>query len=238
MTKWEEISNCINDHKNEFNRLFKCVNKKNPPKGITRDAHLNGLIKEYNNVHEIIKTHYQQLTKPHKEEAYSLHYYFRDYLQRAFCRLETNVKIPIDINTKVDINITEQNWELSSTEEDDNSDDKKEDNNIEDKMTTPIDFLNFASKIIPEFDGSPENLQRFIDALNLVKENVGTNEKSAVSLIKTKLKGIARNFITNESTVNDIIKNLQENIKGESSKLLISKLMSTKQNQQTLMLKK
>lgn len=97
-------------------------------------------------------------------------------------------------------------------------------------MSSSIDFLNFASRIVPEFDGSPENLQRFVDAVNLVNENAGTNESSAVSLIKTKLSGTARNFITNESTVNEIVQTLQNNIKSVSSKVLISKIMSARQN--------
>lgn len=53
---------------------------------------------------------------------------------------------------------------------------------------TSIDFQNYASRTIPEFDGSPSELVRFVDALELVAENVSIFEVTAVKH-QNKIKG-------------------------------------------------
>ena len=63
---------------------------------------------------------------------------------------------------------------------------------------TVVEFIKLATSLIPEFDGRQENLQSFLDSLNLLDTLKGTHEQTAISLIKTKLKGNARNFISNE----------------------------------------
>jgi len=60
-----------------------------------------------------------------------------------------------------------------------------------------IDFINTASKLIPVFDGKAENLANFIDALQIIESIKGEHEQLAVSMIKTKIKGVARNLIGN-----------------------------------------
>lgn len=97
------------------------------------------------------------------------------------------------------------------------------------KMTlTNIEFQSYAGRIIPEYDGSPAELTRFVDALELVEENVTTFEATAIKLIKTKLKGEARNLITNEGSIQAIIATLKSNIKIESTEMVVAKLMNTK----------
>ena len=91
-------------------------------------------------------------------------------------------------------------------------------------------FLTFASRIVPDFDGTIENRQRFIDALNLLMTQVGQNEALAVALVKTKLTGTARSLITNENTLIAIRDTLLTRVRGESSEVLLSKLVSIKQN--------
>jgi len=57
-----------------------------------------------------------------------------------------------------------------------------------------IDFINTASKLIPVFDGKAENLTSFIDALEITELIKGEHEQIAVSIIKTKIRGVARNL--------------------------------------------
>jgi len=66
---------------------------------------------------------------------------------------------------------------------------------------TKIDSVNTASKLIPVFDGKAENLTSFIDALEIIESIKGEHEQLAVSIIKTKLKGVARNLIGKETTI-------------------------------------
>lgn len=99
---------------------------------------------------------------------------------------------------------------------------------IRNMSLTSTEFQSYAGKIIPEFDGSAAELTRFLDALELVAENVGNHMATAVKLIKTKLRGDARCLITDENTIEQIILTLKKNIRHENSEMIIGKLMNLK----------
>lgn len=91
-------------------------------------------------------------------------------------------------------------------------------------------FFNFASKILTtEFDGSSEKLLAFLDSLNLIKANCNGNERNAVCYVRTKLSGKARDLISDNDSLEDIINKLKNNIKGEPSQSVIAKLQTLKQ---------
>lgn len=233
MLKWEDIEKKVEEHKLDFRRTYKCVNKSNPPKGSIREIHLDNLIKEYNSVINILFLNFKNFTKEHKTKAYEIHSEFRDYLQRAFFRLKVRVKIPTDLGTIVDKNILEEDLDFDFSEEEkinDNKLDTVDTKNIDKMPQTKVEFLNTASKLIPDFDGKTENLQSFLDSLNLVDSIQETHEQVAVELVKTKLKGTARNLISNESSLQQIIAKLKTSVKGESVEVLAAKLMNVKQN--------
>lgn len=94
-------------------------------------------------------------------------------------------------------------------------------------------FITYCTKTIPEFDGTAANLPRFIDSLELVEESVGIHLASAIKVIKTKLGGDSRSYITDEATIADISNKLKKEIKSESSKVLSSKIMGLKQGNRT-----
>lgn len=98
---------------------------------------------------------------------------------------------------------------------------------------TVVEFLHTASKLIIDFDGKSENLRSFIDSLTLIDSINGSHESTAIAIIKTKLKGTARNLINNETTISDIINKLNNTVKGESVEVLTAKIMNTKQNNKT-----
>lgn len=100
------------------------------------------------------------------------------------------------------------------------------------KMSTnTAEFFSLASKLVPsQFDGNSENLQSFLDALTLLKNNCENQLANAVAFVKTRLTGKARSLITNENTIDDIIIKLQNSIKGETSQLLTAKILHLKQN--------
>lgn len=91
----------------------------------------------------------------------------------------------------------------------------KLDNNITMPQTN-IDFINTATKLIPVFDGKAENLQSVIDALQKLELIAGEHEQLAVSIIKSRLKGIARNLVGNETTITAVISRLKSNVKSET----------------------
>lgn len=101
-------------------------------------------------------------------------------------------------------------------------------NNI--SIMSASNFLSTASKLLPDFDGKFENLQRFLDAIELVKLVTGEHEAIAVTLIKSKLIGTSRTIITTEATIEDIKRKLTTDIKGDSSQVVVTKLLNAKQN--------
>jgi len=96
-----------------------------------------------------------------------------------------------------------------------------------------IGFVNTSSKLIPVFDGKAENLTSFIDTLQVIESIKGEHEQLAVSIIKTKLKGVARNLIGNKTTINEVISRLKSNVKGETVEVLSAKLMNLQQRNKT-----
>jgi len=96
-----------------------------------------------------------------------------------------------------------------------------------------IDFFNSASNLIPVFNGKAENLTSFIGALQVKESIKREHEQLAVSIIKTKLKGVAKNLIANESTVTEVIFILKSNVKGETVEVLSANLINLQQRNKT-----
>lgn len=92
-----------------------------------------------------------------------------------------------------------------------------------------LNFQNYVARVVPEFDGNSIELQRFIDALELVDLNSGDFMAEAVLVVKTKLKGTARSNITNERTIRSIIDTLLSAIKTESPSSLKALMMNNSQ---------
>lgn len=97
-------------------------------------------------------------------------------------------------------------------------------------MVSKEEFKRDASKALPDYDGNSESFQRFIDALDLLSDDVGDHEVTAIKVIKTKLIGKARSCITDrDNTIALIRERLIGNITSESSDVLIGKLMNSRQ---------
>lgn len=95
-------------------------------------------------------------------------------------------------------------------------------------------FINTYSKLLPDYDGKFENLGRFIDACDLLKDSAGTTHvQTAIKLIQTKLGSVPRTYITNEDTIDKVVEKLKNSIKPDSSKVINAKLMSIKQGNKT-----
>mgnify|MGYP006950110078 CR=1 FL=1 len=132
----------------------------------------------------------------------------------------------IDEANLIPFHAVDDNSEEES-EESQSSDETQDDNVI---MTqTKEEFLVYASKLIPEFDGQYANLESFCDALTLVDASVGAHVAHAVALAKTKLKNDSRMYITNEATLQAIINTLKNEIKPDSTSVITSKLMNVSQ---------
>lgn len=95
---------------------------------------------------------------------------------------------------------------------------------------TQIEFISAYTKLIPPFDGDLDKKQAFLDALELIRLNVGAHNDVAVSMIKSKLTKKARTCLqASDNTVQLIINRITTEIKGESSDSIVAKIHNIKQ---------
>lgn len=210
------------DFKLVTKRILKTKLSTNP---ITLRQYLTDIIFAHNKFINYIKKTYPTPTESDQTEYYNLLIKVNEKTSECFERLQISYEFTSDILELIDIRhfIGDDN----SNNTDSNT------NNINKNMTQPqqtvAEFLTIATKLIPEFNGAPENLQSFIDALELLNISVGPHVDIAIKLIKSKLRSTARDYITNEADILAIITTLINKIKPDSVSLLTSKLMSVQQ---------
>ena len=251
MTLWQEIYDSIEVYKNSFNKAYKCVNKNIYIRPQTVRQHISTLIVDFNKISKIIAKYELQFVKEHKEIVTKIYWDLRDKLVKIFNRYNIKYELPHCFKIQIEFNIhsvllTDKNLTLQEIEEEEEEEEneKEEDEdkhptdpdntNSSNTMTQTVEqFIATASRFIFDFDGKSVNLQSFIDGLTTVDLIKGDHEDLAVSLIKTKLKDSARQLITNETTIEQIIKTLKTTIRGEPVEVLTAKLMSIQQKDKT-----
>lgn len=243
-TKWNQLQQSLQNIKSVFDKSYKCLNKSKLPSTKTQIKHLQILTTQHNSIVCILRSTFSLLTEAHKTEVKNYFDSIKTRLDVLFKRLEIQTTVPQSLYEILDLKFKDS----SEVEESENSDTDTEENNtlnitnylVTDSdvntssnntstIMTPVEFLNAASKLLPDFDGKFENLQRFLDAISIVDSIKDTHELLAVSLIKSKLTGYARNLINTESTISSIRSTLVANVKGESSQLIAAKLLNTQQ---------
>lgn len=234
MSKWELIERVLSVQKETFRKSYKCVNKNIFIKTETVRKHLKILISSLEGIREVVNNNFVKLTKEHQEQSQEVYWSLRDQLVRIFAKYNIRQQIPYTIEEplKIDVDILLTSSETSKFDPILEGDSYSEsDTELDDTMTqTTVEFLNTASKLIPDFDGKFENLRSFLDALSLVDTLKGSHEAVAISLIKTKLKGTARNSINDEASIQQIITKLSGSVKGESVEVLSAKILNIRQN--------
>ena len=96
------------------------------------------------------------------------------------------------------------------------------------------EFLNLASAIIKsKYDGNPSDLQSFLDSINLLGSFVEDQMAIAVTFVKTRLTGRARDLITSEDSLNSIANRLKTAIKIPSSAEIGQRLIGLRHSGQS-----
>lgn len=221
---WQQIVEKLRQIRESFDRSYKCLNVDRPTKDETVEKHLEILLDRFEQIRVILNVNYSRLTQHHKTAADKLFADIRDKLTRICLRKGLEIKIPETIRGELKY-IPKPN-----TPETQNKFFEENPREITKMPQTITEFLGLASRILPDFDGKPQNMQSFIDALNLVNSLKEDHETVAVNLIKTKLKGSSRALISTETTIQQIIDKLSSTIKGESTEVLTAKLLNVKQN--------
>lgn len=224
MKAWELIEVDLQGLKREFIDVKKRVCKQRVPQNQDiRDEVVENLIGYYNILQTWYNAYEPELEHEHKRVFIDYISYFRDWTIKSFSKVNCAIHVPIQPGIQIDPNIFEDESETESDSEDSESEE-------EDMAEAREAFINNATRRLPDFDGSPENLQSFLDGLDLIALNAANYQAEAVLIIKTKLKGNSRRLITNEATVAAIRATLEARIQPDTSAKITSTMMSLKQN--------
>lgn len=207
-----EISQIRNLIVNESKRAIK---KQVPKTPAVRNEIRDNLVTLYNRFTNVLALHWLTLDDLRKHQVKQIFVQVRDKIIQAFLFLDVKYKIPSSPIENINSRILNEEEDL------------KEDETMALSVT---EFFNLASKLVPtQFDGTHSNLQSFLDALSLLHANSEGNDEREIAFIKTRLTGKARDLVSDDMSFDEILESLKANIKGESSKMLTSKLMSAKQ---------
>lgn len=229
---WQEIIKRLRLLKDDFDKSYKCLNLERNIKDETVVKHLRTLFDRFERIRVVVNVNFSKLTTPHKAAAECFFSDVRSRLISILSKKGLYIELPTTFHEEVSYKLTTDQKSNETLVLLYNQETKPE--IISTNMTqTIVEFLNTASKLVIDFDGRSENLRAFIDSLQLLNTIKGDNEAIAVSLIKTKLKGTARNLIENEGTILEIISKLRATVKGESVEVLTAKIMNTRQNNKT-----
>jgi len=209
--------------------------------------HTEIVVREYNNKVTLVNKYTNRFTAEHLNKCIRVIKSLNTRLINIRKRRHILINVPESLSQLVDFDTdqfkgldesiqssdAESDSDIETLEGSDRIEYKPETITISEMAQTLTEFIKLATSLIPEFDGRHENLQSFIDALGLLDTLKGTHETTAISLIKTKLKGHARNLISNEQTIAAIIIQLSSAVKGESVEVISAKLLNLQQKHKT-----
>ncbi|XP_041448638.1 uncharacterized protein LOC121404090 [Drosophila obscura] len=222
--EWSLNIEKILQYKEDFEKSYKCLNKTTYISNTTINKHSFILVETLNNIKQLIHLGEPIYNNSQKHEIVDIYKRILTKLNSLIDKHSLNITVPNCINKPIIFIMLEEEpiQELQTEHQNSNT-----------MAQSVVEFLNTACKLIPEFDGKAENLQSFLDALTLVDSIKGVHDIQAVAIVKTKLKGTARNFVGNETTLQQIISKLKTTVKGESVEVLSAKLMNLKQKSKT-----
>ena len=208
---YDTILNSIKSNRFKFIKSYKCIYRKKPLK-FTRNRHVKALITCYNQIVEYYSkltfNHKEKVRKLIAKIKQKLKQIFDQFELKITTPTEIEViKIYETDLEQEDKNISlieeldslEKEKETEETEEDrfcletDSASDLEGDFDMEENKIllivknkimaqTVVEFIKLATSLIPEFDGRQENLQSFLDSLNLLDTLKGTREQTAIAL--------------------------------------------------------
>ncbi|XP_039228381.1 putative uncharacterized protein DDB_G0284213 isoform X2 [Drosophila yakuba] len=245
--EWSEIAKRIDDFRYRFDKSYKCINRDAVIKPETLKSHTEIVVGEYNNIVTLVNNYKNRFTPEHCNKCLRVIKSLNTRLNNIKNRRHIAINVPESLDQLVEFDPdqfkgldesiqtgdAESDSDIETLEESDQIEFKPEPITISEMAQTVTEFIRLATSLIPEFDGRHENLQSFLDALGLLDSLKGAHETTAVSLIKTKLKGLARNLISNEQTINEIIAQLSTAVKGESVEVISAKLLNLQQKNKT-----
>lgn len=202
---------------NEFKKVLKAQISTNP---VTLEGYKNNLIVKYNRIVDNIETIYENL-KPEAKLIINREFErFNEKINNCFIKLNLEIRAPLTLLDKIE---GEQPDLMQSDDEPDT-----------DMAMSNSDLLKATSQTINyKYSGDPLQLESFIDAVRLMETFATTNDLKTLlfTIIKSKLDGRAREYITNTvDTTDAIITILREKIKPDNSAVIEGRFASLKIN--------
>lgn len=214
----------------EFQRVAKRLIKTDIPDSketIYKNRDL--LISIYNSHVDVSKTIWNNLNNDDKTLVLSQFSYIREKTIKAFHIINCPYIVPTNNLEKIIEEIinpqeTEEKYKISNTMATNSSE------------LSPSEFLKLASSIIKPFCGEPNNLQAFLNSVELVATLTTPNSSNLLfQFVKTRLEGKALECIpSNAATLDDIKTSLKVKIKPESSEVVESRLLALRTDRKNL----
>lgn len=204
----------------EFKKVLKQNISTNP---VTLDSYRRNLILKYNKYVNFISRVFDTFPTNSKNFLTEEVQITKTKLNLCFTKLNLETRAPTGFLDKIESDIVEENDQVI------------DEIDFEfDMAMTNNDLLKAASQSINyRYTGDPLQLDSFIDAVTLIQTFATTDPLKAFlfTIIKSKLEGRAREYITATITTTDeIIATLREKIKPDSSAIIEGKFSSLKIN--------
>jgi hypothetical protein len=217
MITWLELKSEFNKSKTEFDRVYKCLNKKQKLLEETFENHKVNIIGQYNNLINLYISNFKILLIDHKLELENELFVLRDRLLNLFNRLKVDVFIPYSIKEFIDLEVQDPNFDETLIFE------QEVENIVEIMVQTDIDLLRLSAQTINRnYSGDHIKLEAFINSIDLLDGIATADNKNALkNFILSKLEGKALEAMPANPATIEIIKNsLKEKIRPDSSKVI------------------
>lgn len=224
MAQWDVIEDELKSYVEEFNRLYKCVNKKNLPKQDKVQEHIYNIIVQYNDIVNLYKVNVAKLTTVHVKQIENSFYLIRDKVVSLFNHLKVKVFVPLSI-TVIDQTVQDPDF-LEKT--------------ISDDTNMPQDselFLRLCAQTInTKYLGDPLKLQSFLNSVALLEKMVKPeNQELLTTFVISKLEEKGLEEIKNPNTTDlQEVKNNLKNIKPDNSDIIEGRFLALRQDKLTL----
>lgn len=228
MVKVSEIIEQLLNHRKEFERLYKCLNKRKQPKADTAELHLQNICVEYEQIVQIYDQFNQFLINENQLLLLKILTKSHKQLVKIYAVYKPEVQIK-DLNlpkTKSEQEKSESEKEDTESEQSLSDEELKQDSKMPQEKT---DILRlFAQTINKNYSGDPIGLNAFINSITLLE---GVTEAANVDTLKnfimTKVEGKALEAIPiNPASIEVIKEALKNAIKPDNSKIIESRILS------------
>lgn len=153
MEQWELVCRIITTEKDNIVKAYKNVSRSRYIRQETVRKHTETIVNSLENIREVISKNLTKFTTEHREQLLDEYWSLRDLLVKTLDRHNLTCEITHDIGRPIQLNLDtlfaqRETEKLVPILEEENPEIE-----IEIMPQTVVEFLNTASKLIPDYDG-------------------------------------------------------------------------------------